>query len=385
VKNEQKIILFSILAGLATWFIDALVDTFIFSRGPFWSVILTGDTHEFYMRSLFLLNFVLFGVLTAGFMRRRQRLENARITAEKALHESEGRLRSVVESTADSIYLLDAEYRYLFMNRKHVERLGLTDKGYIGCSCRDFCSSEEVEELAESVNWVFKTGDTIQNEHFSRRDQRYFLRTFSPVKDAEARTVAVTVVSKDINEFKQMEEKLRNLALTDELTGLYNRRGFFMMVDAQLRLSKRQQKPAFLLYTDLDNLKEINDTLGHHEGDQALIDTANVFRATFRATDIVARIGGDEFVIIPVADKKEDADLVIARFKGQITAHNMENNRAYKLSISVGMACYDPADPHSIDDLLKQAEKRMYEEKALKQKPVDEYALAAASGRPNDS
>ena len=120
---------------------------------------------------------------------------------------------------------------------------------------------------------VFRTGDTIRHEYFSRRDNKYFLRSFSPVKDANSRIVSVTIVSKDINDLKQMEEKLRNLSLTDELTGLHNRRGFFTMVEPLLKLAKRHKNPAYLLYADLDNLKEINDVLGHHEGDQALTDT----------------------------------------------------------------------------------------------------------------
>ena len=218
------------------------------------------------------------------------------------------------------------------------------------------------------MNKVFSTGDTIQHEYFSRRDNKYFLRSFSPVKDANSRIVSVTVVSKDINDLKQMEEKLRNLSLTDELTGLHNRRGFFTMVEPLLKLAKRHKNPAFLLYADLDNLKEINDVLGHHEGDQALTDTTSVLKATFRETDIVARIGGDEFVVIPVASNKEKANIVTDRFKENVRVHNEKNKRAYKLSISVGMSCYDPGNPCSIHDLLQQAEKLMYEEKMLKQK-----------------
>jgi two-component system cell cycle response regulator len=385
LKNKQKIILFSILGGIATWIIDALIDSLAFSKSSFWAMMWPNDAHEFYMRSLFLVNFTIFGILIARFVTRRQRLENARIAAEKALHESEDRIRSVMESIADSIYLVDAEYRYLFVNRKHLERQGLTEKDYVGRLYSNFHSPEETKELVESVDRVLKTGDTIRNEHFSRRDNRYFLRTFSPVKDAAERVVAVTIVSKDVNDLKQMEEKLRNLSLTDELTGLYNRRGFFKMVESVLKLAKRQNKSAFLLYADLDNLKEINDVLGHHEGDHALIDTANLFKATFRETDIVARIGGDEFVIIPIADKREDAETVIARYKEYVKAHNENNDRAYKLSISVGMSCYDPDDPRSIDDLLKQADKLMYEDKMLKQKTVDENALMSAFGHPVDS
>ncbi len=293
---------------------------------------------------------------------------SVRKQAEEALRESEERLLSVMESIADSIYLLDAECRFLFINKKHIERLGLKGEDYIGRAFSEFHSPEETKELIECVNKVFSTGDTIQHEYFSRRDNKYFLRSFSPVKDANSRIVSVTIVSKDINDLKQMEEKLRNLSLTDELTGLHNRRGFFTMVEPLLKLAKRHKNPAFLLYADLDNLKEINDVLGHHEGDQALTDTTSVLKATFRETDIVARIGGDEFVVIPVASNKEKANIVIDRFKENVRVHNEKNERAYKLSISVGMSCYDPGNPRSIHDLLQQAEKLMYEEKMLKQK-----------------
>ncbi len=326
------------------------------------------DTHEIYMRSQFIVIFILFGILVAGFVARRKKLEYARSEAEKALHESEDRLHTLMESIADSIYQVDAEYRCVFMNKKHLDRLRLTGESYTGRAYSDFYSPEETKEFVKIVDTVFKTRATIRKEHFSRRDHRYFLRTFSPVKDAAGRIVAVTIVAKDVNELKQMEEKLRNLSLSDELTSLYNRRGFFTMAEPLLKLAKRHKKPVFLFYADLDNLKEINDVLGHHEGDQAIKDTAAVLKATFRGTDIIARIGGDEFVVIPVAGKKEDADMVTARFKDRVSAYNERHDRAYNLSISAGISCYDPGDTVSIDDLLKKAEQLMYEEKKLKQK-----------------
>lgn len=366
-KDEQKIMCFAGVAGVSTWIMDALIDSLVFRKGTLGTVLLTGDAHELYMRSLFMVNFMIFGGLIARLITRRERLERAKIAAERALHDSQDRLHSVMESIADSIYLIDAEYRYLFMNKKHLERLGLKEKPYIGLSYRDFHSPEETQELKESVDRVFKTGDAVRSEHFSRRDSIYFLRTFSPVRNGEGRVAAVTVVSKDINDLKQLEERLRSLSLRDELTGLYNRRGFFTMGQPLLKLAVRHKTPVFLLYADLDNLKTINDVLGHHDGDQAIMDVASVFKATFRGTDIIARIGGDEFVVIPVAGKREDANIVLARFKEQISIHNEKNDRAYKLSISVGMSSCGPDFPRSLDDLLKQAEKLMYEEKMLKQ------------------
>jgi len=368
LKDGQKIIFFSIIGGILTWIIDALVDSLAFAKGSFWTATLIGDTHELYMRFLFMAILVLFGVLMAGFVGRRKKLEHARIAAEQALRVSEDRLRSVMESIADSIYLLDADCRYVFMNRKHIERLGLSNEDYVGRAYSDFHTAEETVEIIESVDTVFKTGDTIQKEHFSRRDNRYFLRTFSPVKTDGAGITAVAVDSKDITDLKEMEDKLRNLSLTDELTGLYNRRGLFTMAVPLLKLACRNMHPVFLLYADLDNLKQINDVLGHHEGDNAIIDTAHVLKAAFRETDIIARIGGDEFVVIPVAGNKTEVDMVIARFREHIRAQNEKNGRSYTLSISLGLSGCDPEAPCTIDDLLKRAEKLMYEDKALKQK-----------------
>ena len=367
-KDGQKIIFFSIIVGISTWMIDALVDSWVFAKGPFWTATLIGDTHELYMRFLFMAIMVFFGVLITGFVARRRKLDRARIAAEQALRVSEDRLRSVMESIADSIYLLDADCRYVFMNKKHIERLGLSGEGYLGRAYGDFHSPEETGELIESVDTVFKTGDTIQKEHFSRRDNRHFLRTFSPVKSDGAGITAVAVDSKDVSELKELADKLRNLSLTDELTGLYNRRGLFTLAEPLLKLACRNKNHVFLLYADLDNLKKINDVLGHHEGDNAIIDTAHVLKAAFRETDIIARIGGDEFVVIPVAGNKTDVDMVIARFREHIRAQNEKNGRSYTLSISLGLSGCDPEAPCTIDDLLKRAEKLMYEDKALKQK-----------------
>jgi len=138
--------------------------------------------------------------------------------AEEALRESEENYRSLVDSTEDSIYLVDRDCRYLFMNEKHLSRFGLLTDKVIGRAYSEFHSEEETEGFEEKVKEVFETGTSLSYEYRSQRDGRYFIRTLSPVKEPDGRTTAVTVVSKNITERKRAEEALRQAAALKTLT-----------------------------------------------------------------------------------------------------------------------------------------------------------------------
>lgn len=166
-----------------------------------------------------------------------------------------------------------------------------------------------------------------------------------------------------IQERKKVEAKLQSLSLTDELTGILNRRGFFTLADHQLKLAKRQKQEILLLYADVDNLKKINDTRGHKEGDSALSEVANVLKVTYRDSDIIARIGGDEFAVLPVGTSKDKISIITARLQNNLDSYNAKSERIYKLSLSVGVAAYNPEFIYSIDELLSEADKLMYERK----------------------
>ncbi len=173
-------------------------------------------------------------------------------------------------------------------------------------------------------------------------------------------------------ERQQLRSQLRALSLTDELTGLYNRRGFFSLAQQQLKLANREKREVLLLFIDLDNLKGINDTLGHPAGDQALAGTAKILKETFRQSDIIARLGGDEFAIIAMGgyegeEGQDSAEIFIARLQKNLEHHNREETRRYQLSLSVGMARHNPGCPCTIDDLLARADKLMYEQKQNKE------------------
>lgn len=174
-----------------------------------------------------------------------------------------------------------------------------------------------------------------------------------------------------VAELEQVQETLRNLSLTDDLTGLYNRRGFFTLADQQLKSARREKREASLIYTDMDGLKMINDVYGHDEGSEALKNVADILRRTFRSSDIIARIGGDEFAILETYAGQTDSQSSITRLKENLLKHNTESARAYKLSLSIGIVCTGLDDCSTIETLLSRGDELMYEEKRGKRRQRD--------------
>jgi diguanylate cyclase (GGDEF)-like protein len=174
----------------------------------------------------------------------------------------------------------------------------------------------------------------------------------------------------------RLQRAIQALSLTDELTGLYNRRGFAALAEQQLRLAWRTNRGFFLVFVDVDGLKEINDRLGHPAGDQALVETAEVCRATFRHADIVARLGGDEFAVLAI-DCHEDGRGILDRLQHNLKDVNARPGRAYPLSFSAGIARFDPHCRDSLDDLIVRADEAMYAQKRRNRRPARRLAVRA--------
>lgn len=223
---------------------------------------------------------------------------------------------------------------------------------------RGFELTTEVKKIKPNMTIIIMTGfiDEFSYDDAMEAGASDFIRKPFSVKELIARI-----------EHAKSHERLHDISLHDELTGLYNRRGFFTLAEHLLKTAKRQQGGLCILYCDLDGLKDINDNLGHQKGDRALIDTANVLKETFRDSDIIARIGGDELVVMPIETTVDNIENVINRLQQALEIDNAKNKRDYKLSISTGTAYFDPLSPCSIDELLSQADQSMYERKRSKQ------------------
>jgi two-component system cell cycle response regulator len=169
-------------------------------------------------------------------------------------------------------------------------------------------------------------------------------------------------------ERQKAQSRLQNLSLVDELTGVYNRRGFMTIAHQQTKLAQRTQSPWVIVFADVDGLKKINDTYGHPEGDQVLREVARLLKSTFRESDVIARIGGDEFAVLAFAATETIAASFTRRLQTMVDTVNATPGRRYRLAISLGLAHYDPLNPRRVEDVLAQADAAMYEHKR-KQKP----------------
>jgi diguanylate cyclase (GGDEF)-like protein len=164
----------------------------------------------------------------------------------------------------------------------------------------------------------------------------------------------------------QLQTALRAMSLVDDLTGLYNRRGFLTLARQQLKIADRLSKRVSQVFVDLDGLKVINDRHGHRDGDLALLETADILKEVFRDSDIIARIGGDEFVVLALESASARSETFVDRIREKLAGRNARGTRPFVLSLSIGVAHYDPSSPCSIDDLLARADSLMYSEKRAK-------------------
>jgi diguanylate cyclase (GGDEF)-like protein len=166
---------------------------------------------------------------------------------------------------------------------------------------------------------------------------------------------------------REREEHLRrsaeNLLLTDELTQLKNRRGFFELGEQALQVARREQQTMALFFMDLNGLKQINDNLGHMTGDEALRDTAKVLRNTFRGSDIVARIGGDEFVALAQLHSELDVETLCARLREHLREFNAARTRPYEVDLSIGATLVDEPADQSLEEFIARADEAMYRDK----------------------
>jgi diguanylate cyclase (GGDEF)-like protein/PAS domain S-box-containing protein len=292
---------------------------------------------------------------------------------EDQLARSEARFRAALDGSFDAFFVLEAlrdehgriiDFVYSEINRCGESLMGHSRANIVGCRMTEAFPSSANTHF-DRFAMVVDSQRPLEEEMelmTPAGERRWFHHQIIPLGDG------VAVTSRDVTDRKQAEEELRALTLVDDLTGLYNRRGFRMLAEQHLRLSKRGGPVTFLVVFDVDFFKDVNDVHGHPEGDAALRRVATVLRTAFRDSDIIARLGGDEFAVFAL-DCGEICDHLLARYRNALDANNTAAARPYTISISVGAARFDPLAPVSLDDLMAEADADLYEAKRVRAAP----------------
>lgn len=282
--------------------------------------------------------------------------------------EAESSYRALVEAMSEGAAIVLRDGTLLYCNSRFAAMLEKPLEAVMGASLLKFVAHGERAGAAR----LLAAGLTrpVSRELTLRKGSGGFVPVQWSVSPLACNGHAgVCVVATDLTERYRVQEALRSLSLVDELTGLFNRRGFLMHAEQQLKLARRIDGQLLLVFADLDGLKPINDMLGHQAGDNAIRDAAEALRRSFRESDILARLGGDEFAVLATATDGHAVEVIRDRLQQHIDAHNGRGERPYQLSLSVGIVPYDPANPAPVDELLTRADAAMYEDKRERRGP----------------
>jgi diguanylate cyclase (GGDEF)-like protein/PAS domain S-box-containing protein len=282
-----------------------------------------------------------------------------RARTEAQLRASEAHKSAVLESSLDGILVLDGTGRALECNAA-ARRL-------FGCEGRH-CVHHRIGQLFADypppAGLAGQSAATPVEATAQRMDGSRFPAevAVAPIRDPAGWGQFVATV-RDLTERKRWERSIEALTFVDDLTGLYNRRGFSMFALQQIRLAARTGQNLVLVSVDLDGLKRINDSFGHNEGDRAIHELAVILRRGFRETDVIARFGGDEFVVLATENEGLGAESTLERLAERMSLRNRRGDLPWTLSASFGWTRIDPRNAPPLQELLAIADARMYEAK----------------------
>jgi diguanylate cyclase (GGDEF)-like protein/PAS domain S-box-containing protein len=285
-------------------------------------------------------------------------------------------LETFLANTPDHMYMKDVEGRFTRVSASLARWMGHDDpRAVLGLTDVDFFAAEHAEAARASELEVMRTGEPIvgveEREVWHDGHVTWVSTTKVPLRTPDDRLIGIFGLSRDITERKLADERaqeqatqleslaaqLEQLTLEDELTDLYNRRGLDLLGGSAVDRAARARADLCVLFMDLDGLKAINDSFGHAAGDAALIAAAASLRDTVRLTDIVGRIGGDEFAAVLVGASETEAAALSDRVRGAVRAHA---STEHPLSVSIGIASLRPGELETLDALIDAADRAMY-------------------------
>jgi diguanylate cyclase (GGDEF)-like protein/PAS domain S-box-containing protein len=282
----------------------------------------------------------------------------------EALTESEERYRNILAEIQEGYYEVDLAGNFTFVNDAICRQLGYSREELIGMSYENYVLKEELKGIYKAWNKVYRTGKPLQSHPFTcvRKNKKHmFLEaSVSPLRSKEGKIIGFRSVSRDVTERAQYEQKLTEMATHDALTGLPNRTLLSDRFTVALAMSRRSRNRLAVLMLDLDRFKAVNDSMGHDAGDKLLKEVGKRLEETVRKSDTVARIGGDEFVLVlPQIPHADEAANFAQRILDAFRKPFVFDDHSINITTSIGIAVY-PGAGKDIESLLKSADTAMY-------------------------
>ncbi len=259
--------------------------------------------------------------------------------------------QKIIKNSADAMLVLDKKGYVLYSNEAADELFSKNNEDLKGKNFSYPYDSEAPSEI-EIIN---NDGESLifemRNTEIELLGETVFITSF-----------------RDMTDRKMLENKLRDLSNSDDVTNLLNRRGFEFLANQHYKVALRSKSPFLIAIFDLDGLKNINDTHGHIEGTRSIIETSRILVKTFRNSDLLARWGGDEFIVLGINTTESFTSAILNRLEKNIDEFNQTKKLPESISLSVGFSYYDPENPQSLEQLIKEADERMYVNKKSKKK-----------------
>jgi diguanylate cyclase (GGDEF)-like protein/PAS domain S-box-containing protein len=290
---------------------------------------------------------------------------------EEALQKSQQEFASLFMNSPEALVYVDEKSIILNINPRFTKLFGYTLEEIKGKNINEgfiyppnkIKEGKKLDKIASSKGYFHY--ETIRK----KKDGTLFPVSISGSNiKISGQIKGLTATYIDITERKRLEKRLEKLAHFDVLTGCYARGYGLSLFERQMKSAQRHKTSILLLYLDLDGLKYINDTFGHKEGDKVLKEAAKFFKSILREIDIICRMGGDEFLLIFPDSSLNDVPLIKERITNKLKELNKNLNNPYKISFSIGISCYNPSNPLSIEELIRIADENMYEEKKKKKR-----------------
>ncbi len=341
------------------------------------TIVMTGqDTKEldYEAMSVGVFDYLLKSEVNAPMLERAMRYALKRSSTETALRRSESRFRSVVQNLSDVITILDDEYKIKYVSPSAKPLLGLEKTEVAGSRLTDFCHPDDQGILSKFLLEIGEKTDLGSVEWRVRctNGEWYYVESVGTDLLADPSVSGIVITTRNVNERKILESKLTHQAFHDSLTGLANRVLFRDRVEHALLRAKRQKVSIAVLFLDLDNFKNINDTLGHAVGDELLSVIAEQLKGSVREIDSVARLGGDEFaILLEDANQPEDSTLVAKRILEKIQKVFSLQQKDVLVGMSIGIAVSE-SGLENVDELLRNADVAMY---MAKERGKGQYAV----------